>query len=270
VVVHSTAHDRRRLKRIEREIRQSENALQKRIAEESKREYFCMADAQAAASRLQQFGTQLHRIETSLAEKLRYARGRPKKNAPRKIASVRYLVTGSVLENTEQIERKREEAGCFVLLTNVPLQGETAKSGAELLRAYKDQQGIEHNYSFLKDPLIVNDIFLKKPERIEVLGAILLMALLIWNLIEHVLRQYVAQRDVELPGWDNKSTRRPTAFMMSTKFLGLQTVRVGARCRLAMPLTPVQHLFLEALGLAEGHLLMPSSATDYPRKKSPP
>jgi transposase len=270
VAVHSTAHDRRRLKRIEREIRQCETALRKRLAEETKREYFCVPDAQAAASRLRQSGAQLHRIETSLSEKVRYARGRPRKNTPRKIASVRYLVDASVVENTDQIERKREEAGCFVLLTNVPLKGDTAHSGAELLRAYKDQQGIERNYSFLKDPLIVNDTFLKKPERIEVLGAILLMALLIWNLIEHVLRQHVAERDVELPGWDNKSTRRPTAFMMSTKFLGLQVMRVGALCRLANPLTPVQHRFLEALGLAESHLLMPSSAADCAQKKPPP
>lgn len=36
------------------------------------------------------------------------------------------------------------------------------------------KNGIERNISFLKDPLIVNDLFLKKPERIEVLGAILL------------------------------------------------------------------------------------------------
>jgi transposase len=31
-------------------------------------------------------------------------------------------------------------------------------------------------------------LFLKKPERIEALGAVLLMALMIWNLIEHTLR----------------------------------------------------------------------------------
>ena len=259
VVVHSTAHDRRRLKRIEREIRQSETALRKLLAEEIKREYFCVADAEVTASRLRESGTQLHRIETSLTEKIRYGRGRPPKNGARKVASVRYVLDASVVDNPDQVERKREEAGCFVLLSNVPLQGETARTGADLLRAYKDQHGIEHNFSFLKDPLIVNDTFLKKPERIEVLGAILLMALLIWNLIEHVLRQYVAEGDVKLPGWDNKSTTRPTAFLMSTKFLGLQIVRVGAVCRLAKPLTRVQRLFLQALGLVERHLLVPAS-----------
>ena len=43
----------------------------------------------------------------------------------------------------------------------------TARDG---LRAYKEQHGIEQNFGFLKDPLIVNSLFLKKPERIEALG----------------------------------------------------------------------------------------------------
>jgi transposase len=270
VVVHSTAHNKRRLKRIKREIRQSETSLRKFIAEETKREFFCLPDAEAAALRLQHAGSFLHRIETTLSEKLRYARGRPPNNGARKVASVRYLLDASVLENADQIERKKEEAGCFVLLTNVPLQGETANTGADLLRAYKDQNGIEHNYSFLKDPLIVNDTFLKKPERIEVLGAILMMALLIWNLMEHVMRKYVAENNVELTGWDNKSTRRPTAFMMSTKFHGLQFIRVGSFCRLTIPLTTTQQIFLKALGLTERHLLAPSLASQNVQKKLPP
>jgi transposase len=270
IVVHSTAHDKRRLKRIEREIRQSVTTLGKLLTEETKQEYFCLADAEAAAARLQQHGSLLHRIETSVVEKVRYPRGRPPKHRVREAASVRYAINASVVENSDQIEQKREEAGCFVLLTNVPLRGETANTGADLLRAYKDQNGIEHNYSFLKDPLIVNDTFLKKPERIEVLGAILMMALLIWNLMEHVMRKYLAVHDETLPGWDNKSTYRPTAFMMSTKFSGLQIVRIGSVCRLAQPLTDEQRLFLKALGLSERHLLTPALAHQHAWKKFPP
>ena len=236
----------------------------KLLVEETKHDYLCLADAEAAAERLRQAGTQLHRIQSSVTKKARYARGRPPKDSPRKVASVHYVLDAWVTEKTEHIKRKREEAGCFVLLTNVPVQGDRAKTGADLLRAYKDQYGIERNYAFLKDPLIVNDTFLKKPERIEVLGAILLIALLIWNLIEHVLRKYVAEKDADIPGWDNKMTRRPTAFMMSTKFLGLQAVRSATACRLAKPLSPVQQIYLKALGLVEQNLTMPSSASLYP------
>ena len=39
-----------------------------------------------------------------------------------------------------------------------------------------EQYGIENNFSFLKDDQIVNAIFLKRPERIEALGLILLIA----------------------------------------------------------------------------------------------
>jgi transposase len=126
-----------------------------------------------------------------------------------------------------------------------------------LLRAYKEQHGIERNFSFLKDPLIVNDLFLKKPGRIETLGAIILIALLVWNLIEHVLRQYVIIHDVNLPGWDNKKTRRPTSFMMSTKFMGIQIIRIGCARRLARPLSDVQFMYLKAMGLTEQSLIMP-------------
>jgi len=52
-----------------------------------------------------------------------------------------------------------------------------AHSPTDVLMAYKEQQGIERNFGFLKDPLIVNDIFLKRPDRIEVLGFILLTSL---------------------------------------------------------------------------------------------
>ena len=58
----------------------------------------------------------------------------------------------------------------------------------EILKAYKDQYGIEQNFSFLKDPVIVNSIFLKSPQRIEVLGLVLLLSLLIWRLIERQMR----------------------------------------------------------------------------------
>jgi transposase len=59
-----------------------------------------------------------------------------------------------------------------VLLTNVPTQGEMAHSAGEVLRAYKEQHGVEQNVAFLKDPVMVNSLFLKKPERIEALGLV--------------------------------------------------------------------------------------------------
>ena len=268
LVIHSTAHDKRRLKRIEREIKASETTLTKLIAQETKQEFYCRPDAESAASRLRESGTELHRIAASVEEKVHYTRGRPPNNGPRKVACIRYVLEAKIQEKTEQIERKRKEAGCFVLLTNIPRQGDMAETGAELLQAYKEQNGIERNLSFLKDPLIVNDLFLKKPERIEALGAVLLMALMIWNLIEHTLRLHIKESGGTLLGWDNKPTRHPTTFMMSTKFLGIQIVRIAGLCRLAEALTDTQRQYMAALRLSEANLLCcrQSAPEKIPRK----
>jgi transposase len=51
-----------------------------------------------------------------------------------------------------------------------------------------------------------NVIALKKPERIEVLGMILLIALLIWRLIERCMRQYVENNNTEITGREDRST----------------------------------------------------------------
>jgi len=140
-----------------------------------------------------------------------------------------------------------EEAGCFVLLTNVPTAGDLAQSAREILTVYKEQHGTEQNYGFLKDPVIVKSLFLKKPERIEALGLVLLLALLIWRLMERAMRRHVDTTSTPLPGWDKKATERPTAFMMVTKFVGVIVLKLGHDRQLARPLSVVQQHYLTAL-----------------------
>ncbi|MEJ2327541.1 MAG: hypothetical protein P8Y27_06580 [Chromatiaceae bacterium] len=106
--------------------------------------------------------------------------------------------------------RRRQLAGCFVLLSNVFGEGEEHYSAEQILRTYKEQNGIEKNFGFLEDDQIVHALFLKRPERIEALGLILLISLLIWRLIELVMRTRLHARQATIPGWDNKPTARPT------------------------------------------------------------
>jgi transposase len=63
---------------------------------------------------------------------------------------------------------------------------------AGLLRTYKGQYGVESNFAFLKDPLVVNDLFFKTPSRIDALGMILIIALMVWRLMERTMRVHVA------------------------------------------------------------------------------
>jgi transposase len=155
--------------------------------------------------------------------------------------------------------RKRQETGCFVLLTHVPTAGERAHTAGDVLRASKEQHGIEQNYGFFKDPLIVNSLFLKKPERIEALGLVLLLALLLWRLVERTLRVHGETTGQRLTGWDKKATRKPTAFMMMTKFAAVIVLKIGSQRQRAQPLSTVQQHYLLALGISATYFTVPQS-----------
>lgn len=255
VVVHSDAHDKRRQKKLERMLSESIEEAADILEKASGVEYFCREDAAAAADKLRSEGSSCHYCDCEVKEKVTYPRGRPPKSGERKISKTRYVLEGKLVERADEVERMRQAAGCFVLLTNVPEEGGMAHTPTEVLSAYKEQHGIERNFGFLKDPLIVNDIFLKRPDRIEVLGFILLVSLLVWNLMEHVMRAYLKRTDSTIPGWDNKPTKKPTSFMMTTKFKGVLVVKIRGRWYFSVPLTEELQQYTRALGLTEDLLL---------------
>jgi transposase len=249
VVVQSSTQDQRRLKRLEREVQASYVTLQDMVQAAQQRDYFCRADAEAAAEHLRRTPSAYHQVEVQVEERPTYGRGRPSTRLPRPVKEMRYGLTATLTEHATRLARKRAEADCFVFLTNVPTAGAMAHRPEEGLRGYKEQHGIEQNYGFLKDPLIVNRLFLKKAERIEALGLVLLLSLMLWRLMERQMRAHVETTETPLIGWDKKSTARPTAFMMTGKFAGLLVLKIGRHRQLARPLSGVQQQYLTALGL---------------------
>ena len=249
IVVHSSAHDKRRHKRIDRLLQQDRKRLEADCKQATATAYFCRADAQVAGEKLiRKSGTGYHRLQVDVDKVPKYGRGRPAAGKPRPVLRYEYRLTATISEAPEKVSPLREEAGCFVLLTNL-LDQQEDWSASELLSLYKSQIGIEKNFSFLKDPAIVNSIFLKKAERIEVLGLVLLISLLIWRLMERSMRQYVETNDCTLPGWVRRQTKKPTTFMMTTKFTSVMVITIGRHRQLAKPLKPFQKEYLKALGV---------------------
>src|SRR5712692_1850921 len=247
VVVHSSAQDKRRQQRLARDIQASYSTVQTAARTAEQQAYFCRADAEAAAAQLRAVHTAYHLVDVTVEERPVYGRGRPSPQKPRPVKAMRYRLKTTIRTQTERLVRLEEEAGCFVLRTNVPTGGDLAHSARDILTGDKDQHGTEQNYGFLKDPVIVNSLFLKKPERIEALGLILLLALLIWRLMERAMRTHVATTSTPLTGWDKKATERPTSFMMVTKFAGVIVLQLGDHRQLARPLSVVQQQYLRAL-----------------------
>jgi transposase len=258
VVVHSSAQDKRRQQRLARDIQTAASTLHTTVRTAEQQEYFCRADAAAAAAQLRAVPTPYHLLDVTVEERPVYGRGRPSAHTPRPVKALRYRLKTTIRPHTERISRMEEEAGCFVLLTNGPTAGDMAHSAREILTVYKEQHGTEQNDGFLTDPVIVNSLFLKKPERIEALGLVLLLALLLWRLMERQMRAHVERTGRPLTGWDKKPTERPTAFMMMTTFAGVLVCKVGSQRQLARPLSAVQQQYLVALGVSATCFTLPT------------
>ncbi len=135
-------------------IKNSKGELEKKIKEMNHQPFKCLPDAKEAAKELAKAANKsLHNITVDITEVPRYGRGRPQKDEIRKPKCIEYKLDVTIEETTEKIEKLRFEAGCFVLITNVPIHDEYQNwTGEELLRLYKEQDGIEKNFEFLKDP----------------------------------------------------------------------------------------------------------------------
>ncbi|HCA80815.1 MAG TPA: hypothetical protein DEP53_13890, partial [Bacteroidetes bacterium] len=121
--------------------------------------------------------TPLHEVIVEIEERQKRGRGRPSADGMGPMQTI-FVLKFRIAEREQEVLRRRSEAGCFVLISNVPVEGDGALSGGELLKIYKSQNAVEMNFAFLKDPLIVNDLFLKTPRRIEALGMILIISVL--------------------------------------------------------------------------------------------
>jgi transposase len=119
IVVQSSAHDKRRQKRLERELAASLKAIASQGKACENKTLFCRAAAEAAAEEAMAQPTAYHRLEIRVVERSRDARGRPKNYGERTPIAIEYGFDAEILEDEPSVERRRKMAGCFVLLTNV-------------------------------------------------------------------------------------------------------------------------------------------------------
>lgn len=97
---------------------------------------------------------------------------------------------GAVTLTWEKYEQVLQEAaltdGLFVLLTNHPAEAVDAN---ELLTRYRGRNDIEMSYRFLKGALDLNQIFLRKPSRVDAYCYLKVLAMFVLNLANWFLAQ---------------------------------------------------------------------------------
>ena len=173
-----------------------------------RQEFACREDALTALSRWEK-SLELHHLEDlSVVEKCHYGhRGKPRLHEQPIRRSYHAQATLSL--NMAKVELAERAAGRFVLATN-QLDGDSL-SDEQLLVHYKQQQGVERGFRFLKDPLFfASSVFLKTPERIMALSFIMVLCLLVYSLGQRKLRLALAEQEETVPNQLGKPTQRPT------------------------------------------------------------
>jgi transposase len=187
--------------------------------------YACDADARTAlASFMKDCDGQMLRITGDVVKEEVPAprpRGRPKAGAEVPLVTQYRLAIEVDLDN-EAREAAIAEQSCFVLVHT----GEAPMTAREMMAAYKGQSVVETRFPFLKDPSWADVFFVKTPHRVEALGYVLMLALLLWSVWERRVRLNL-EASGEGPVVDTTKMKkpRPTAMVCSHILRGIKVMR---------------------------------------------
>lgn len=183
LVVHSSKLDGRKDKSLKTQLSKRKKALEKEVKNKVKGTYACVPDAEAALKQfIKKNADEHYNITGQVLTEEKRKPGRPGKNSP---TSTVYRLQLEVYLDQKAVERTRQRLSCFILITNL----DQSYNPFEVLKQYKAQSRVETSFKFLKDPLFVGPVFLKKPSRVQALAYVLLMALLMFGLLERRVRE---------------------------------------------------------------------------------
>lgn len=260
LVVQSQSRQQADLKQLDQRIAQGKTKNLKALKELGAHSFACEADALNAANAFDKklkYHT-LSDVEVQL--KPHYDKpGRPRKGDVPK--GYTYHVQGTLSLNEPAIAAQRNQAGRFILATN--LLDDQLWSNDTVLQEYKNQQSCERGFRFLKDPLflrtrvlrspqnremsVASRVFVKSPQRVAALAMIMGLCLLVYSIGQRQLRSSLTQASETIPNQRGNPTERPTLRWIMQCFQSVHLVWIENR-KWAIKLNDFQRHILRFLG----------------------
>lgn len=148
---------------------------------------------------------QYHTIDFQIIQEEKRVRGRPKKNQPEDEKQHIYRLLLSITLDEEANAQKLKQQATLALASN-----DLAISAEQILVEYKTQSSVEKKFQQLKSPHFVNSLYLKKPERIESLVYLILIAMMALSVVERVVRREMESENAIVIGPGAVKMKRPT------------------------------------------------------------
>jgi transposase len=214
LIVESESRKKSDWQRLEEKIKKEESKAGKLLRKLEKEEFENLAQGQYKLNQTNKL------LKLALIEEVQVIEIVSKAN--KKI----YKFKGKIGLKNEEIEKKRQEAGRFILATNI-LDEQKIKP-QEILKEYKNQQGSERGFGFLKDPLFFADsFFVEKPERVETILFLMSLCLLVYNLGQRELRNSLKRAKTGVKSQIGKLTDHPTLRWIFQCFQGIHLLTLN-------------------------------------------
>jgi transposase len=227
VVVHSSALEASKEKSLKRRITKQHEELEKQANELSGQEFACEPDALSALNTFKDTvinkgfdfqGAVEHDQKRSYSHQ-----GRPRKNEQPVVKDIYHAVCSVGEIGQDFYTHLMEKESTFILIANVHDKKKYDDRG--ILEEYKHQISIENKFRFLKNPVYLGPVFLENQNRIDALGYLFILVLLIGSYLEYRVRKSLKKTGQALIQPGNKKNVRPST-MTIIEVLNFITVAI--------------------------------------------
>jgi transposase len=217
LLVESQSRKKSDLEKIEQKIPLEEKELMKIIKKIEQKEW---CEIKEYRKEINQRNKKLKYWQIEEKERLEISQKKAKR--------IKYKVKVKISKKELIIERKKREAGRFILATNILEKEKLADS--EILAKYKEQQNVERGFRFLKTPsFFAESFYVNKVERIEGILWLMAICLLVYNLGQRELRKTLKRVKHGIKNQVGKKTEQPTLRWIFQCFQGIHIVKIEGK-----------------------------------------
>jgi len=238
---------------VAKKVTKERESIEKVVSGLRDRNFACLQDAEIEMKK-QQAGTlsklHYHNVRLEIITKEKRRPGRPSRNPDQDPMCSAYRLEFEVCQDDRTIEEGILRECIFIVVST-----KTDLSAEAILREYKTQSAVERKFQFLKSPQFVNSLYVDSPRRVEAIGYLMILLILLLSVAEYVVRRELSKDNAFILGPGKVKMTKPSLIAIYRIFysVGTVAVTVGKECRkvFSKALAPNVRTVMGYLGIPE-------------------
>ena len=209
------------LKKVEKE----EKSIQTVLNSLSKRAFACEEDVDLEIEKLERTTLsklKYHSVTLGMETTIKRPVGRPRKTSDSSEQKSIYTITNTVTPDQTAIEARIVSECVFVVVST-----KLDMSAEAILREYKTQSAVERKFQFMKSPQFVNSLYVDSPRRVEAIGYLMIILMVLLSIAEHVVRRELAKDQAIIIGPGKVKMSKPSLIAIYRVFFSVQTASIA-------------------------------------------